>query len=136
MRICPKCGEEIQEQFDSCWKCAGPLESNEMVSKARRLRPWDYFLAILMAVASPALADVLHSALVVMRGTRLHNVEIDRIGTEGFWIFLGLRAVITFFVLWRLFRSPDPFWRWMFWLGTFFVWFCLDIKWEYALKGW
>ena len=23
MRTCDKCGEEIAEQFDSCWKCAG-----------------------------------------------------------------------------------------------------------------
>ena len=22
MRTCPKCGEQIEDQFDSCWKCA------------------------------------------------------------------------------------------------------------------
>jgi hypothetical protein len=26
MRNCPKCGEEIEDQFDSCWKCAAAPE--------------------------------------------------------------------------------------------------------------
>ena len=25
---CPKCGEKLDEQFDSCWKCAGQSDSN------------------------------------------------------------------------------------------------------------
>ena len=27
MWVCNKCGEEIEDQFDSCWKCAGPPDS-------------------------------------------------------------------------------------------------------------
>lgn len=26
MWTCEKCGEKIEDQFDSCWKCAGPPE--------------------------------------------------------------------------------------------------------------
>ena len=26
MWTCPKCGEAIEDQFDACWKCAGPAE--------------------------------------------------------------------------------------------------------------
>src|SRR5439155_24755284 len=26
MWTCPKCSEAIEDQFDSCWKCAGPAE--------------------------------------------------------------------------------------------------------------
>lgn len=28
MWICAKCGEKIEDQFDSCWKCAAPEETN------------------------------------------------------------------------------------------------------------
>jgi hypothetical protein len=27
MRICAKCGENIEDQFDSCWKCAGAAQT-------------------------------------------------------------------------------------------------------------
>jgi len=28
MWTCPKCGEKLEDQFDSCWKCAGQAETN------------------------------------------------------------------------------------------------------------
>ena len=46
MWICPECGESIEAQFDSCWKCAGnapelrwhtPTESQK---KRRRVLGW------------------------------------------------------------------------------------------------
>jgi|ERR1041385_416840 Zn finger protein HypA/HybF involved in hydrogenase expression len=31
---CPRCSEEIEDQFDSCWKCAGPAQSAELIQEA------------------------------------------------------------------------------------------------------
>src|ERR1017187_6940051 len=43
MWTCPKCGEQIEDQFDSCWKCAASLKKrtpSPLFSRQRRL----YFL--------------------------------------------------------------------------------------------
>ena len=41
MWACKKCGEEIEDQFDSCWKCAGEpgwigLPFGELIKRSRR----------------------------------------------------------------------------------------------------
>lgn len=33
MWTCPKCGERLEDQFDSCWKCAGQAEATATPSK-------------------------------------------------------------------------------------------------------
>ena len=35
MWTCPKCGERIEDQFDSCWKCAGTPENIGLPLSAR-----------------------------------------------------------------------------------------------------
>ena len=66
MRICPKCGEQIEEQFDSCWKCAA--EPKPVIAPAKRLT-WSYFiLAGIMSVLAVMLADILQYLLIADRG--------------------------------------------------------------------
>lgn len=57
MWTCQKCGEEIEDQFDSCWKCAGPLEGIKLPTDSKRYPPWSksdkawvIFLALLVQV--------------------------------------------------------------------------------------
>jgi len=32
MKKCPKCGEQLEEQFEECWKCSGD-QTEEIISK-------------------------------------------------------------------------------------------------------
>jgi len=36
MWTCPKCGEQIEDQFDSCWKCAAPPKKTMILSSGSR----------------------------------------------------------------------------------------------------
>jgi hypothetical protein len=48
MWTCPKCGEAIEDQFDSCWKCASQRAAiPENIPK--RLKKSVYFTAAIMA---------------------------------------------------------------------------------------
>jgi hypothetical protein len=45
---CPKCNESIEDQFDSCWKCAGDVPN---VAPPNRLF-WVSFIAVVLLVQS------------------------------------------------------------------------------------
>lgn len=36
---CKKCGEEIEDQFDSCWKCEQPVEARPLASPVKKQQP-------------------------------------------------------------------------------------------------
>ncbi len=36
MWTCPKCGEEIEDSFDSCWKCAGAVEATKAAGRPKK----------------------------------------------------------------------------------------------------
>jgi hypothetical protein len=50
MRTCPKCGEEIEGSFDSCWKCAGAIEASKAVEN--RKKPLQQFEALCFVVGA------------------------------------------------------------------------------------
>jgi len=50
MWTCPKCKEQISEEFDSCWKCAGTPENAPSPQKAKRPLEQFEFLCILIAI--------------------------------------------------------------------------------------
>src|SRR5664280_191138 len=57
MWTCPKCGEKIEDHFDSCWKCAGsPEQKGSVWATTRRVRTFFLFgilfEATLIAVAA------------------------------------------------------------------------------------
>jgi hypothetical protein len=59
MWTCPKCGEKIEDQFDSCWKCAAKPEQTDV--SPHRLTWSFYILAAPAAILAPLLADSLKS---------------------------------------------------------------------------
>ena len=46
MWVCPKCKETIEDQFDSCWKCAGTIQK-PMPSKKS---VWPFIIVVLVLV--------------------------------------------------------------------------------------
>ncbi len=59
MWTCSKCGEKIEDQFDSCWKCAGPpVQKGSARPTARRIRSF-FLFGILFEVALITVAAFL-----------------------------------------------------------------------------
>jgi hypothetical protein len=129
MWTCPKCGEKIEDQFDSCWKCAAEQKQSDVL--AHRLT-WRFFvLAAAMAFLAPLLADSLHSFFVVRGGIRFYNAELGRIAWSGFWIFVALRGFITFLVIW--FFARIRFSDFIVWCCCLGLWTLLDLCMEVAI---
>jgi hypothetical protein len=121
MWTCPKCGEMLEDQFDSCWKCAA--EPEQAVSATQKLSFSFFASAALMAILAPLFADCLHSVMVVTGGYRLYNAELSRVATTLFWILVAARAVITLLVIWFFARLR---------FRDIWVWSCLVALWTYA----
>src|SRR4051812_10628262 len=49
MWTCPKCKEEIGDEFDSCWKCAGTVLAASATQKAKK--PLEQFEHICILIA-------------------------------------------------------------------------------------
>ena len=110
MWACPKCNEEIEDQFDSCWRCAGPIRSDvspaaesgnhfqtnidvilEGVLKVRRRRtvvwvllglflPVSFLAGWLFGDTGVKCAASLFGVLYVTAVVRLHAVRCPRCG--------------------------------------------------------
>lgn len=61
MWTCPKCGEVLENQFDSCWKCAE--NQSAMVTPRRCLKLSDFVTAALAAYLIPWLAICFQSSV-------------------------------------------------------------------------
>jgi hypothetical protein len=98
MWTCPKCGEEIEDQFDSCWKCS------ERSAEPAVSRPSgkDYFTAFLIAYFIPWLAICIQSATAHWRTAILPGR--DQIAPALVWGLVP--AVINFLVLLPFLKSP------------------------------
>ena len=127
---CPKCGERIEDQFDSCWKCAAVPEQAD---PGREPLTISFFvLALIMSVLAPGLADCIHSAFVVSRGIRFYNAPLDHLASLGFWMFLGIRAVITLVVVCIFARVR--FAHMLVWGGLVMFWLSLDAQMDIAIR--
>jgi hypothetical protein len=60
MWTCPKCGEALEDQFDSCWKCARN-QSSPAVPRPR-LKLKNYLVAALIAYLIPWVAICVQSS--------------------------------------------------------------------------
>ena len=91
-----------------------------------------YVFAPLMAFLAPLLADSLHSFFVVHGGIRFYNAELGRMAWLGFWIFVALRGIISFFVIWFfVWARFRDFWVWLCLVG---LWTLLDFQMEIAIR--
>jgi uncharacterized membrane protein YvbJ len=90
MQTCPKCGEQIEDGFDSCWKCAGAAQS-EATEPATAKKPLQQLELICMFIAM--LPSVVFFGLGRSRDARESAVRIAVI--VGGWVvgFGGLLAV-------------------------------------------
>jgi hypothetical protein len=97
MWTCKKCGEQIEDQFDSCWKCSGTADE---VSKPtpQRLKWYDFLLAAMMSYALPWLVIFLNYLIRPGSRTVLYRI-CDKTDKAEIWIALLLPAAITFLVL-------------------------------------
>ncbi len=50
MWTCPKCKEEIGDEFDSCWKCAGTSKPAAPIQKAKKPLEQFEYICILIAI--------------------------------------------------------------------------------------
>lgn len=99
MWVCPKCGEKLEDQFDSCWKCAPKSESKE--SSGRPLT-WSFYVsAAVSAILAPLLADGLHTFFVYQGGIRIYQGAFwwYLVSTMGAGVYVAVRAIITFLVI-------------------------------------
>src|ERR1700690_4338334 len=95
MWTCPKCGEKIENQFDSCWKCAAEPKQTDV--STHRLT-WSFFiLAVPMAISAPMLADIFQSFFIFP--SDFYRVWWYLASTEGTCLFVGVQAIITYLVL-------------------------------------
>jgi hypothetical protein len=120
----------MEDQFDTCWKCAAVPKQ---VGPSKEHLTMSFFpLALVMAVLAPALADCIHSASIVSSGIRFYNAPLERIATLAFWIFLVIRATITFFAAWYFARRR--FKHMLVWCCFVVLWLWIDAQMDVAVK--
>jgi hypothetical protein len=95
MWTCPKCKEQIGDEFDTCWKCASDAESAPTVQKAKRPLEQFEFICILIAI--------LPGIVFFSRG-RAQNPEqaTFRIATIVFGFILGFGGFAAIKIYQRL----------------------------------
>jgi hypothetical protein len=53
MWTCPKCGEKIEDSFDSCWKCAGAVQATKAAGAPKKpLEQFEVLCFVIGAVPS------------------------------------------------------------------------------------
>ncbi len=132
MWTCSKCGEKIEDQFDSCWKCAGHPEVVTPSPQTQRLTVSLMISVVLASLLAPLFADCVHSLLVVDRGIRFYQAELGYVATTGFWVYLAGRTFLTFLVLFLAVRFGSP--GRIPWLVCAFCWLWLDAGSEAVYK--
>ena len=85
-----------------------------------------------IAILAPVIADGFHSFVVVSRGIRFYQAEFNYIGDGRYWLFLGIRAVIGFLVLWPF--SKVPFLYRFSWICCVVIWTSLAYLGEAVVK--
>src|SRR5262245_29720579 len=87
---CPKCGEQIEPQFDSCWKCAGPTPG---IAKSPSAPLWG-FISKLFAVGAVLFGFYYVLLLIAwwppipVERSKQRAFVAERIQLAGGWIAL------------------------------------------------
>jgi hypothetical protein len=119
MRTCPTCGERIEDQFDSCWKCAGRANSAESgkAPLARQKLGWfNYLIAAAVAYLSTVGSFFLCGLVQSLPDGR----GIFGLSDTQLWFWMALPAAITFVLV-------LPFLR--FSIARRFVLVCVCLGW-------
>jgi hypothetical protein len=106
MKTCSKCGEAIDDQFDSCWKCAAQPEQATSHSDVPPLSWRGYLSGLFVAYLIPWLA-VLLRAILSWRFWGDYPLPLRRLLVlSDFSIFLWMMipAAISFLILWPFLR--------------------------------
>jgi peptidoglycan/LPS O-acetylase OafA/YrhL len=137
---CPKCNENIEDQFDSCWKCAGPEQPFVNVLEQedpRREVPRSFCILTFVGMFAAAMFFV-----VLLGGAKVGDLIIAPLFPIG--LLIGLHKIISwhsetnptqqtvefvmalpymvYFALFYFFCFISK-WRW-YWVG-FTILFCL-----------
>jgi hypothetical protein len=100
---CPKCGEQLEGQFDSCWKCAaGPGESGSQEPPGK-LKGLNYLWAAFISALAPALAILIQS-LGYAGGSNQYRALLNYIDKPFFWLITAAEWLLTVAVFF-LFRA-------------------------------
>lgn len=105
MWACPTCWERIEDQFDSCWKCAGRANSAEpgKAPPARqKLGCFNYLIAAAVAYASTVGTFFLCSLMQSLSAGR----GILELPEAQLWFWMALPAAITFVFVLPFLRFP------------------------------
>jgi hypothetical protein len=102
MRRCAKCGEEIEDPFDSCWKCAGASPEKFVASPKQALGWRDYAIAVLASGLMPFLVFGLQSTLLLgsyqLRHAWLED-GMDLFRRPAVWLVMAFQAALAFLAL-------------------------------------
>lgn len=107
MWICPKCGENLEDVFDSCWNCAGKQQQVDSPKPTQKLRWFHYVFAGIVSYLIPVLAVAIQSASVLSSGIRLYQAILyQEMSNPLFWIWMAVPAGITFLILFPFLDLP------------------------------
>ena len=82
MWTCPKCGEKIEDEFTSCWKCAG--NPPVIAPAAKKRKPLELLeLVFLMIAAWPGILLVIGGP-VHNRAQGAYRISLFVIGLAGY----------------------------------------------------
>jgi hypothetical protein len=121
MWTCSKCGEAIEEQFDSCWRCAGQVEPTNSLPAQLTAKRSEYACDLLVSYLIPWVAVLLDAAVFSPQDWRYSVISLRDLPMISLWMLLP--GTITFFVM-RLFL-PYRIGRRLVAAGVCFVWLCL-----------
>jgi hypothetical protein len=81
MWTCPTCGEKIEDQFQSCWKCAG---GSSQETPAAKKRPLEQLELICIVVAAMPGILMLTGGPIQNRAQAVFRVSIFVVGLLGY----------------------------------------------------
>jgi hypothetical protein len=130
MWTCSKCGEGIEEQFDSCWRCAGQVVPGVSLSDQPKPKRSDYTHALFVSYLIPWMA-VLLDAVLSPQYWKHSTVSFGALLISSLWMLLP--GMITFFAMrpflpYRIGRRAAA-------VGACFAWLCL-VSATHAQTGW
>jgi hypothetical protein len=129
MWTCPKCGERLGDQFDSCWKCAA--KPAQTLASVQHLT-WSLIVSLTVAATlAPMLADGLQSLVVFERAYQTAFSWYLN-STASACLFIGVRTAITFLIL--LYFAKHGFRGRIIWVFMTILWLWADFALEPSLR--
>jgi hypothetical protein len=90
MWTCPKCKEDLEDGFDTCWRCAG--ETHRSATPPERKKPLERleYICLMLVIIPPAIAflrrkdggDRLRAAIF-----DLSVMAIGAVGLVAIWVY-------------------------------------------------